>query len=81
MTPKTVAVEPDTFQRYEQLAAETGKTVDELANDAMKRELARRFFERNRREAEVRRGNMTDEAVAAEVDKAVHDYRAEQRSR
>lgn len=51
------------------------------ANDAMKRELARRFFERNRREAEARRGNMTDDEVEIEVDKAVHDWRAEQRSR
>ncbi|MDT5283386.1 MAG: hypothetical protein QOJ20_4581 [Mycobacterium sp.] len=80
MTPKNIAVEPDIFQRYEQLAAETGRTVDDLANDAMKRELARRFFERNRREAEARRGDMTDEEVEAEVDRAVHDYRG-QRSR
>ena len=58
-----------------------GDRLDDLANDAMKRELARRFFESNRREAEARRGDMTDEEVEAEVDRAVHDYRSEQRSR
>ena len=47
----------------------------------MKRELARRFFERNRREAALRRGNMTDAEVEAEVDTAVHEWRTEQRSR
>jgi hypothetical protein len=81
MTPKNIALEPDILERAVQVAQAQGVTVDELANDAMKREFARRFFERNRREAEGRRGSMTDEEVEAEVDKAVHDYRAEQRSR
>jgi predicted transcriptional regulator len=81
MTPKNIAVDPDILQRYEQLAADTGRTVDDLANDAMKCELARRFFELNRREAEARRGDMTDEEVEAEVDRTVHDYRSEQRRR
>jgi hypothetical protein len=82
MTPKkNVAIEPDILERAEQIAQAEGKTVDELANEAMKRELARRFFERNRRDAELRRESMTDDEVDTVVDTAIHEWRAEQRAR
>jgi hypothetical protein len=82
MTPKrNVAVDPAVYERFEALARAEGTTADLLAEDVMKRELARRFFERNRREAALRRGNMTDAEVEAEVDTAVHEWRTEQRSR
>jgi hypothetical protein len=81
MTPKNLAVEPDVMERIEQEAAAAGVSVDELATEALKRELARRWMERNKREAQVRRGSMTDDEVEALVDKTVHDWRAEQRGR
>jgi hypothetical protein len=81
MTPKNIALEPDVLDRATMVAASQGKTVDELANEAMKRELARLYFSRLRIEAEARRGNMTEEEVAEEVNRAVHEWRAEQRAR
>ena len=54
-----------------------GKTVDELAQDAIKRHLAQKTLERLRREAESQRGNKTDEEVEAIVDTAVQEYRKE----
>jgi hypothetical protein len=78
---KNVTIEPEILERASQVAASQGKTVDELANDAMKRELARLFFARNRREAEARRGSMTEEDVEAEVGRVVHEWRAAQRAR
>ena len=78
---KNIALEPDILVRAEQVAATQGKTVDELANDAMKRELARLFFERIGREAQARRGNMSDDEVDAIVERAVAEDRSEQRAR
>lgn len=82
MTPqKNVALEPDILQRAEQVAATQGRTVDELANDAMKRELARLFLERIGREAQGRRGNLTDDEVEALIERAIAEDRAEHRAR
>lgn len=81
MTPKNVAIAPDILERAEQVAASQGKTVDELATDAMKRELARLFLERIGREAQASRGNMTDDEVDAVVERAIAEDRAEQRAR
>ncbi len=81
MTPKNIALEPDIFERAEQVAQAQGTTVDELATEAMKRELARLWLQRVGREAQVRRGTMTDEEVEAEVDQAIQADRVEQRGR
>jgi hypothetical protein len=82
MTPQNVAIhDPDLLQRYEEIARSEGKTVDELATEAVKRDVARRWLERNKREAQLRRGNMTDEEVETVVEKAIQESRAEQRTR
>jgi isopropylmalate/homocitrate/citramalate synthase len=81
MTPKNIALEPEILERAEQVAATQGKSVDELANEAMKRELARLFLERIGREAQARRGNMTDDEVDAIIERAIAEDRAEQRTR
>lgn len=82
MTPKkNVAIEPELFDRIAEEAAAEGKTADDFANEAARRYMARRWLDRTRREAEVRRGNMTDDEVEAVVDKAVQESRAEQRRR
>jgi isopropylmalate/homocitrate/citramalate synthase len=81
MTPKNIALEPNILERAEQVAQAQGVTVDELATKAMERELARLWLQRIGREAQVRRGNMTDEEVESIVEQAIQEYRAEQRGR
>jgi predicted transcriptional regulator len=81
MTPKTITLPADLYQRVEQEAQSEGKTADEVAIEAVKRELARRWLERTRREAEIRRGSMTDEEVEAAVDTAVQGWRRDQHGR
>ena len=79
--PKTVTLADDVYDRMQQEAEAEGKTVDELAGEAVQRHLARRWLERTGREAQVRRGNMTDEQVEAVVERAIQESRAEQRGR
>ena len=79
MTPKNVEIEPELLERAGKVAEAEGKTVDELTTEALQRELARRTFERVKREGETRRRGMTDEDVERTVEKAVQEYRAEQR--
>ena len=81
MTPKTITLPADLYERVEQEAQEEGKTVDQVATEAVTRELARRWLERTRREAEIRRGNMTDDEVGATVDTAVQEWRRGQHRR
>jgi hypothetical protein len=82
MTPKkNVAIEPELFDRIAEEAAAEGKTADDFANEAARRYMARRWLVRTRREADVRRGNMTDDQVETVVEKAVQESRAEQRPR
>lgn len=82
MTPKkNVAIEPELFDRIAEEAEAEGKTADDLANEAARRYMARRWLDRTRRDAEARRGNMTDDEVEAVVEKAVQESRAEQRPR
>jgi fructose-1,6-bisphosphatase/sedoheptulose 1,7-bisphosphatase-like protein len=76
---KNVAIEPALLEQAGKVAAAEGKTVDELATDALKRELARRALETFRRDAEPRRRGMTDADVAATVEQAVHESRAARR--
>ena len=51
-----------------------GKTVDELADEAVQRHLATRWLERTGREAQFRRGNMT------EANRSRHSYDLEKRA-
>jgi hypothetical protein len=66
-------------QAVKQAQAE-GKTVDELA-EAIKRHLAKKMLDRLGREADVRRGDKTDEEVEEIVDKAIREHRQENRGR
>ena len=74
---KNIAIEPEVLERAIRQAQAEGKTVDELAQEAIKRHLAQKTLERFRREAESQRGNKTDEEVEAIVDTAIQDYRKE----
>jgi hypothetical protein len=75
--PKNIAIEPEVLERAIRQAQAEGKTVDELAQDAIKRHLAQKTLERLRREAESQRANKTDEEVEAIIDTAVQEYRKE----
>jgi predicted AAA+ superfamily ATPase len=78
-TEKNIALAEDVLERVREQAQAEGKTADEVVEQAVQRELARKAFERIRREAEIRRGGMTDEEVDRIVEKAVREWRAEQR--
>jgi hypothetical protein len=80
-TPKTVTLADDVYDRMQREAEAEGTTVDELAGEAVRRHLARRWLARTGREAQVRRGNMTDEQVEAVVEKAIQESRAEEHRR
>ena len=81
MTAKTISLPADLYERVQQEAQVEGKTVDEVATEAVTRELARRWLERVRRETETRRGTMTDDEVEATVRTAIQEWRRDQRSR
>jgi hypothetical protein len=80
-TEKNIALAEDVLERVREQAQAEEKTADEVVEQAVRRELARKAFERIRREAEIRRGGMTDEEVDRTVEKAVHEWRTEQRGR
>jgi len=73
---------PETLLEQAQKAAQAqGTSVDELAASAVQRELVRLFWEKNKREAALRRGNMTDEEVEEVVNRAITEDRAERSGR
>jgi hypothetical protein len=74
---KNIAVSPDVLAQAMRQAEAEGKTVDEVAQEAIKRHLALKTLERLKREAESQRGSKTDEEVEAIVDTAVQEYRKE----
>ena len=78
---KNIAIEPEVLEQAMRQAEAEGKTVDELIQEVIKRHLAQKSLERFKREADVRRGNKTDEEVEAIVDRAVKESRNENRSR
>lgn len=58
---KNVAIEDrELLERAAKVAKAEGKTVDELATEALQQALSRRSFEKIKREAESRRRGMTD---------------------
>jgi hypothetical protein len=78
---KNIAIEPEVLEQAARQAEAEGRTVDELAEEAIKRHLAKKFLERNSREAALRRGNKTEEEVEQIVDRAIRETRQERRSR
>lgn len=76
---KNVAIAPDLLEQADRLAQAEGKTVDEFASQALRREIGRRTLEKIRTQGDARRRGKTDEEVEALVDDAVHRWRAEQR--
>jgi hypothetical protein len=57
------------------VAQAEGKTVDELATEALQQALSRRSFEKIKRDAESRRRGMSDQDVDRSVERAITEYR------
>ena len=73
---KNIAIaDTELLERAEKAAQAAGITVDELTAEALEKELARRSFEKIKREAESRRRGMTDEQVETTVEGAITEYR------
>ena len=80
MAQNNIEIEsPELLAQAEKVAQADGISLNELAAEALRRELARRFLEKTRREALIRRGNMSDDEVDEAVETAVHSWRREHR--
>jgi hypothetical protein len=73
----TVRIPDDLRQAVESAAQADGKTVDDLAVEALKKHLGRRGLERLKREAERHRKDLTEEQVEGIVEQAIAETRAE----
>jgi hypothetical protein len=72
---KNVAIAADLLEQAGRVALAEGTSVDELTAEALRRELGRRTLDRFKRQAEVRRGGMTDQQVESTVEQAVREVR------
>ena len=81
MTSKNIAIEPELLDRAGKVAEAEGKTIDEIATEALRRDLARRTLDRMKGAAEARRRGMSDADVETVVQTAIEESRAEQRGR
>lgn len=70
-----ISLPDDLRQAIEAAAKAEGKTVEELAQLAMQRDVAQRTLDRLQREGEGRRHGMTDQDVELAIENAVTDYR------
>jgi len=76
-----ITVPDELREAMESAARAEGRTVDEFAVTAFKREIARRFLANIKRDAEARRQGKSDEEIEEIVDRAVHEVRDEARGR
>ena len=75
MPTKTIAVPEAVYERVQQVAADEGTTVEQLATSAIERDLARRWLDRIGREGDQRRGDMNEAEVEAIVEQTVQQFR------
>lgn len=80
-TDANIKLPADLLAQAATTAQAEGKTADDFVAEATEKLLLDRFWERNKREAMIRRGNMTDEQVEEYVDRVIHEHRAETRGR
>ena len=81
MSQITIKLADEVLERIRSEAQTEGKTVDELAEEAFNRLLAKKFLERNDREAAISRGNKTQEECDEIAVRAVREHRQSRRSR
>jgi hypothetical protein len=75
MPTKSIAVPEAVYERVQQVAADEGTTVEQLATKAIERDLARRWLDRIGREGDQRRGDMSEAEVEAVIEQAVRESR------
>ena len=76
MAQATITLEDDLFRQVREAAQADGTSADALMVEAVRRELSRRFWERNKHEAAQRRGRLTEEQVDDLVNQAIASQRA-----
>ncbi|HEY2382615.1 MAG TPA: hypothetical protein VGK48_15680 [Terriglobia bacterium] len=76
-----VELPDDLGTAVENAAQAEQKSPEELIAEAVKRDIGRRWMDKLKREGDARRGNLTDDEVDAVANKAIAEYRHEQRSR
>ena len=75
MPTRSIAVPDDIYERVQAAAAAEGISVEQIAERALERDLARRWLGRIGREGDARRGSMTDADVEVLVERAVQESR------
>lgn len=75
-----ITLPDELLPQLRELALAENKTADDIATEAVKQHLIRRFWDQTQREAMKRRGNMTDTEVEEVVNRAIQDVRKELRS-
>jgi hypothetical protein len=78
---KNAAIDREVWEQAGREASIVGINPDELASEALRREIARRTLARIRRDGEANRRGITDDQVGETVNAAVQDWRREQRGR
>jgi hypothetical protein len=83
-TDNNLHIPDDLLAQAEKLAASQGRTANDLAADALNRYLAHEWLNKIEHEGQERQrqvGLKTDEEVEAVVERAISEYRNEQRGR
>jgi len=80
MATGNITLPDELLPQLRELARAENKTADDIATEAVKQLLIRRFWDRTQREAVKRRGNMTDTEVEEAVNRAIQDVRKGLRS-
>lgn len=75
MPTRSIALPDAIYERVQQIAADEGTSVDQLATEAIERDLARRWLAHGGRDGDLRRGSMSDAEVEAVVEQAVNESR------
>jgi predicted transcriptional regulator len=80
MAAGNITLPDELLPQLEELARAENKTADDIATEAVKQHLNRRFWYKTQSEAANRRGNMTDAEVDEAVNRAIQSVREESRS-
>ena len=75
MATRNIIISDVVYDRVKQAAAAEGTTIEQLATQAIERDLARRWLDRVGQEGDERRGAMSESDVEALVADAVQQSR------
>ena len=75
MATKNVHISEELLAKLRSTAADEGKSVDEIAEDVLRRHLARQTLDRLGTEGKLRRGVMSEDEVESIVERAIREAR------